>query len=87
MQLHWHRLHDSDDHHLANANGTEWTQKDEGGHYTIRTTIALLRDKPYAPYRISDPDGYIIASGFTLEECKEMCETDAPHYIFGALRF
>jgi hypothetical protein len=44
--------------------------------YEIRTTPALRRDTPDTPYRVSTPDGYIIASGVTYRDAVNAANAD-----------
>ena len=44
--------------------------------YQIRTTPALRADSPETPYRVSTPDGYIIASGVTYRDAVNAANAD-----------
>lgn len=78
------RLHFS----LLTASTDEfWVAPDDGSRfdrstfsqdlYEIRTTPALRASSPDAPYRVSTPDSYIIASGKTLDEAMRIASQDA----------
>jgi hypothetical protein len=74
MRLIFRRL--TADYWVANPDGSA-TERLGEEIYVVRTTPALVRDSPQAPWRSQSPDGYIMAEGLTLSAAKADCEQAA----------